>query len=94
MLLFFIMITRPTLCPAGSTFWNKTPKSRLPINQISSSFFWATSTAVTESNRMQYGSFRRTNISKLNFASSKAGGTAGLPAVRWSSCQQALMYFS
>ncbi len=34
-----LMITRPALCPAGSTFWNKTPKSQLPINQISSSFF-------------------------------------------------------
>ncbi len=34
-----LMITRPALYPAGSTFWNKTPKSQLPINRISSSFF-------------------------------------------------------
>ncbi len=65
------MITRPALCPAGSTFWNKTPKSQLPINRISSSFFCAASTGITKSNRMQYGSFRRTNTSKLNFASGR-----------------------
>ncbi len=34
-----IMITWPAICPARSTFWNKTPKSQLPINRISSSFF-------------------------------------------------------
>ncbi len=34
-----LMITWPALCPAGSTFWNKTPKSQFPINRISSSFF-------------------------------------------------------
>ncbi len=33
------MITWPALCPAGSTFWNKTRKSQLPINRISSFFF-------------------------------------------------------
>ncbi len=48
-----LMITRPALCPAGSTSWNKTSKSQLPINRISSSFFWAAFTGITESNRMQ-----------------------------------------
>ncbi len=72
------MITRSALCPPGSTFWNKTPKSRLPINQISSSFFGPhTYTGITESNRMQYGSFGGTNISKLNFASGGTGRMAG-----------------
>ncbi len=71
------MITGPSLCPAGSTFWNKTPKSQFPINRISSSFFCVASTGITESNRMQYGSFCRTNISKLNFASAGTGRTAG-----------------
>ncbi len=66
------------LHPAGSTFWNKTPKSQLPINRISSFFFFCTtSTGITESNKMQYGFFRRTNISKLNFASVRTGRMAG-----------------
>ncbi len=34
-----LMTTRPALCPAGSTFWNKTPKSQLPIYRISFCFF-------------------------------------------------------
>ncbi len=72
-----LMITWPALCPAGSTFWNKTPKSQLPFNRISSSFFCAASVGITESNRMQQRSFRRTNISKLNFASGRTGRTAG-----------------
>ncbi len=71
------MITWPALCPAGSTFWNKTSRSQLPINRISSSFFCAASTGITEINRMQYGFFRRTNVSKLNFASGRTGRTAG-----------------
>ncbi len=69
------MITWPALCPAGSTFWNKTPKSQLPINWISSSIFCTA--GITESNRMQYGSFRMTNISQLNFAGGRTGRTAG-----------------
>ncbi len=72
-----IMITWPALCPAGSTFWNKTTKSQLPINRISSSLFCAASTGITGSNWMQYESFRRTSISKLNFASDRTGRMAG-----------------
>ncbi len=70
------MITRPALCPAGSTFWNKVPKSQLPYNRISS-FFCATFTNITECNRIQHGSFRRTNLSKLNFANGRISRTAG-----------------
>ncbi len=44
---------------------------------MSSSFFCAASTGTTESNRMQWRSFQQTNISKLNFASIRAGRTAG-----------------
>ncbi len=71
-----LMITWPALCPAGSTFCNKIPKSQLLVSQISSSFFCAVSTGITESNRMQYSSFHRTNISKLNFASGRTSRTA------------------
>ncbi len=39
--------------------------------------FCAASIGIDESNRMQYGSFRGTNISKLNFASGRTGRTAG-----------------
>ncbi len=65
------MINRPVLCPAGSTFQNKAPNQ--PNFII---FFCVVSTGITESSRMQFGSFHRTNISKLNFASGKTGGTA------------------
>ncbi len=78
-----LMITWTALCPAGSTL-NKTPKFQVPINQISGPnqpnfiiFFCATSTGINESNRMQYGSCHRTNISKLNFVSGRTGRTAG-----------------
>ncbi len=72
-----LMINWPALCLAGSTFWNKTSKSQLPINRISLVFFCAASTDITESNRMQYRSFRRTYISKLNFGSGRTGRMAG-----------------
>ncbi len=49
---FYLMVTRPALCIAGSTFWNKILKSQLPINRISLSFFCVASTGITESNRM------------------------------------------
>ncbi len=35
-----LMITWPALCPAESTSWNKTPKSQLPVNRISSPIFF------------------------------------------------------
>ncbi len=79
-----LMITWPALCPAGSTFWNKTPKSQLPINRVSSSFFCLTSTGITESNRMQYGPFHRSNISKLNFASGRTASPASSTLVKLS----------
>ncbi len=68
-----------TQYPAGSTFWNKIPKSQLPINRISSSFFFvshllASLKAIIE---CSVGPSGRTNISKLNFASGRTGKTAG-----------------
>ncbi len=72
------MITQPALCPAGSTFWNKTPKSQLPINQISSSFFALHLLASLNAIESSTGPSGKTNISKLNFASGKTGRTAGL----------------
>ncbi len=75
------MITRPALCPAGSTFWNKTPESQLPINRISSSFFFAPHLlASLKAIECSTGPSIGTNISKLsklNFASGRTGRMAG-----------------
>ncbi len=71
------MITWPALCPAGNTFWNKIPKSWLPIYRISSSFFALHLLASLKATECSTGPFHRTNISKLNFASGRTGGTAG-----------------
>ncbi len=50
------------------------------LTQTAEFFFCITSTGITVSNRMQYGSFRKTSISKLNFASGRIGRMAG-PAI-------------
>ncbi len=71
------MITRPALCPAGSTFWNKTPKSQLLINRISSSFFVPHLLASLKAIEYSTAPSDETNISKLNFASGRTGRTAG-----------------
>ncbi len=72
------MVTRPALCPARSTFWNKTPKSQLPINRISSSFFFVPHLLATlKAIECGTGPSGGTNISKLNFASGRTDRTAG-----------------
>ncbi len=71
------MINRLALCPAGSTFWNKTPKSQLLINRISSSFFAPHLLASLKAIECSTGLSGRTNISKLNFASGRTGRTTG-----------------
>ncbi len=79
------MITQPALCPTGSTFWNKTPKSQFPMNRISSSFFFAPHLpASLKAIECSTGPFDRTNISKLNFASGRTAGLSSSTLVKLS----------
>ncbi len=71
------MITRPALCPAGSTFWIKTSKSQLPINRISSYFFALHPLALLKAIECSTAPSGKTNISKLNFTSGRTGRMAG-----------------
>ncbi len=80
LIIWFLMITWPALCPARSTPWNKTPESQLPINRISSSFFapylLASLKAIECSTGLSNPS-GRTNISTLNFANGRTSRMAG-----------------
>ncbi len=81
------MITWPALCPARITFWNQTPKSQLPINRISLSFFALHLLASLKAIKCITGP----SVGPIyqNWILQIVGpvGRLVLPAVRWSSYQ-------